>query len=159
MAIGSVIRGQCHQSEGGTVEVLSARTIIHPGDLERSISFYRDGLGLGVAREFGAGSGRGVVFFVGGGLLEVVGGTGSPHTSQRTPSTDPPVALWLQVRDIEAAIVDISSRGVVMERGPVREPWGLIEAWVEDPDGIRIHIVEVPADHPLRRDTRAVDLP
>jgi hypothetical protein len=29
--------------------------------------------------------------------------------------------------------------------------------WVEDPDGVPIVLVEVPADHPLRRDHR-VDL-
>jgi hypothetical protein len=28
---------------------------------------------------------------------------------------------------------------------------GLLEMWVVDPDGVRISIVEVPADHPLRR--------
>jgi hypothetical protein len=27
--------------------------------------------------------------------------------------------------------------------------------WIEDPDGIRIVLVEVPADHPLRRDPRS----
>jgi hypothetical protein len=26
--------------------------------------------------------------------------------------------------------------------------------WIEDPDGVRIVLVEVPADHPLRRDKR-----
>jgi hypothetical protein len=26
--------------------------------------------------------------------------------------------------------------------------------WIEDPDGIRIVLVEIPADHPLRRDQR-----
>jgi hypothetical protein len=28
----------------------------------------------------------------------------------------------------------------------------LIEMWIQDPDGIQIVLVEVPADHPLRRD-------
>jgi hypothetical protein len=27
--------------------------------------------------------------------------------------------------------------------------------WITDPDGLPIVIVEVPADHPLRRDSRA----
>jgi hypothetical protein len=31
---------------------------------------------------------------------------------------------------------------------------GLVEMWIEDPDGIRIVLVEVPAGHPLRRDPR-----
>jgi hypothetical protein len=26
--------------------------------------------------------------------------------------------------------------------------------WIEDPDGVRIVFVEVPVDHPLRRDPR-----
>jgi hypothetical protein len=33
---------------------------------------------------------------------------------------------------------------------------GLREMWIADPDGVRICIVEVPADHPLRRRDRAV---
>jgi hypothetical protein len=27
--------------------------------------------------------------------------------------------------------------------------------WIEDPDGVRIVLVEVPADHPLRSDQRS----
>ena len=34
------------------------------------------------------------------------------------------------------------------------EPWGLDEMWVADPDGLLIGVVEVPPEHPLRRDPR-----
>jgi hypothetical protein len=27
---------------------------------------------------------------------------------------------------------------------------GLLEMWIADPDGVRICVVEVPAEHPLR---------
>jgi hypothetical protein len=30
-------------------------------------------------------------------------------------------------------------------------PWGLLELWVEDPDGNELRFIEVPEDHPLRR--------
>lgn len=131
------------------MEVVAARTIIHPADLERSLHFYGHGLGLAVAREFGDGDQRGVVFFAGGGMVEVVGrGGGAPGP--------PPVALWFQVRDAGAAVAEVAGRGVPVTREPALEPWGLIEAWLTDPDGIRIHLVEVPADHPLRRDTRSL---
>jgi hypothetical protein len=43
---------------------------------------------------------------------------------------------------------------VPIVREPAAEPWGLTEMWIEDPDGVRIVLVEVPADHPLRRDVR-----
>jgi hypothetical protein len=39
-------------------------------------------------------------------------------------------------------------------RAPEQEPWGLVEMWLEDPDGVRIVVVEVPDTHPLRRDQR-----
>jgi len=128
------------------MDILSSRTILHPADLERTLAFYRDSLGLAVAREFGEGAGRGVVFFAGGGFLEVVGEGPAPGR--------PGVALWLQVRSMEETVAELNARGTVLARPPRLEPWGLIEAWIDDPDGLRIHLVEVPADHPLRRDLR-----
>jgi predicted enzyme related to lactoylglutathione lyase len=133
------------------VDILSSRTLLHPADLDRTVAFYRDALGLAIAREFGAGAHRGVVFFAGGGLLEVVG--------SGPPPGRPGVELWLQVRSMTDALGELARRGVDLVRAPLLEPWGLIEAWIDDPDGVRIHLVEVPADHPLRRDTRPVGMP
>lgn len=53
------------------MEILSSRVLLRPRDLERSLRFYEDTLGLAVYREWGEGKTRGVVFFLGGGLLEV----------------------------------------------------------------------------------------
>jgi predicted enzyme related to lactoylglutathione lyase len=124
------------------VEVLSSRVLLRPTDLERSRAFYRDVLGLAVFREFGTGPSRGTVFFLGGGYLELSGGTGAGPT--------PAVQLWLQVRDAEAAHRELLAAGVEVLRPPVREPWGLVEMWISDPDGLRIAVVEVPEDHPMR---------
>ena len=55
---------------------------------------------------------------------------------------------------MDAAVRELADRDVPLARPPALEPWGLVEAWVDDPDGVRIHLVEVPVDHPLRRDTR-----
>ncbi len=138
------------------MDVLTSRTILHPHDLDRTLAFYRDGLGLAVAREFGDGDHRGVVFFAGGGLIEVTGGgsTASFDPLAHRSHTTAPVVLWLQVRHLEQELGELSARGVAVIRPAVLEPWGLVEAWIDDPDGIRIHLVEVPADHPLRRDNR-----
>jgi len=69
---------------------------------------------------------------------------------------DGPVSLWLQVRSIDDAVDELVGRGVELVRPAALEPWGLIEAWIADPDGLRIHLVEVPGDHPLRRDQRTL---
>ena len=124
------------------VHVLSSRTLLRPTDPERSRVFYGEQLGLGVYREFGTGPERGTVYFLGGGFLEVSGRSDTP------PS--PPPTLWLQVADVGAAHDELASRGIEILRGPVKEPWGLVEMWIADPDGTRIVLVEVPADHPLR---------
>ena len=146
------------------MQVLTSRTIIHPSDLDRSLAFYGEALDLPVAREFGEGRGRGVVFFAGAGLIEVVGARPpadlqpSEEAGPAGPAPVPPgpgITLWLQVRAIGAAVDELSSRGVPVVRQPTLEPWGLMEAWIDDPDGLRIHLVEVPADHPLRRDQRS----
>ncbi|MFD9094259.1 VOC family protein [Streptomyces collinus] len=124
------------------VHVLSSRTLLRPTDPERSRAFYGERLGLPVYREFGTGPERGTVYFLGGGFLEVSGRSDTP------PS--PAVGLWLQVPDMAAAHEELLTREVDIVRPPVREPWGLIEMWIADPDGTRIVLVEVPSDHPLR---------
>ncbi|GHF31807.1 hypothetical protein GCM10018772_66880 [Streptomyces fumanus] len=52
--------------------------------------------------------------------------------------------------DAAAAEAELRGRGVEIVRPPVKEPWGLVEMWIEDPDGTPIVLVEIPADHPLR---------
>ncbi len=142
------------------MDVLTSRTIIHPSDLERSLTFYGETLNLPVARQFGEGEDRGVVFFAGGGLIEVVASRGA-REARPASGFDPrlaegPVTLWLQVRSIDATVDELVGRGVHLVRLPTLEPWGLIEAWIADPDGLPIHLVEVPEDHPLRRDQRSL---
>jgi catechol 2,3-dioxygenase-like lactoylglutathione lyase family enzyme len=133
------------------VDVLSSRILLRPADLDRSHRFYRDVLGLAICREFGSPADPGLVFFLGPGLLEVSGrAAGSPGG---------PVMIWLQVRDVRAEHERLAAAGVRVLRGPETEPWGLIEMWIEDPDGVRIVLVEVPADHPLRRDSRSFSPP
>ena len=129
------------------MDVLSSRILVRPADPGRSRHFYRDVLGLAVYREFGSPADPGVVFFLGTGLLEVSGRAAGPPGGS--------VMIWLQVRDVDAEHERLTAAGVRVLRGPAVEPWGLTEMWIEDPDGVRIVLVEVPADHPLRRDLRS----
>lgn len=124
------------------MEVLSSRVLLRPVDLDRSISFYETTLGLPIYREFGTGSDRGVVFFMGGGFLEVSG---------QSASGPGLIGLWLQVRDLPACHRELVDRGVTILEPPARRPWGLDEMWITDPDGVRIAVIEVPPEHPLRR--------
>ena len=129
------------------VRQVGSRILLRPADLGRSHRFYRDVLGLAVYREFGPPAAPALVFFLGPGLLEVSGHAAGPAGRS--------MMIWLQVRDVHAEQDRLAALGVRILREPVTEPWGLIEMWIEDPDGVRIVLVEVAANHPLRRDTRS----
>ncbi|MEV0385421.1 VOC family protein [Nonomuraea sp. NPDC050643] len=128
------------------MEVLSSRVLLRPNDPARSRRFYAETLGLAVYREFGPPDHPGVVFFLGQGFLELSGQCGD--------GPGPGVSLWLQVRDVAREQERLRQEGVTVLREARQEPWGLIELWIADPDGHRIVLVQVPADHPLRRDPR-----
>ena len=126
------------------MEILAGRVLVRPTDPERSLAFYRDVLELAVYREFPGGT----VFFLGGGYLEVSG------RAESVAEPDGRVRLWVQVRDLATAHRELVARGATVLREPRREPWGLDEMWVADPDGLRIGVIEVPPTHPLRGDPR-----
>jgi predicted enzyme related to lactoylglutathione lyase len=125
------------------MEVLSSRVLVRPTDFQRSFWFYAESLGLHVYREWSSGSTRGVVFFLGGGFLELSG-------SSRTETSES-VVLWLQVRDVDVVGRELQEAGVDIIELPADKPWGLREMQIDDPDGLSIMIVEVPETHPLRR--------
>ncbi len=125
------------------MEVLSSRVLLHPVDFKRSFRFYAESLGLHVYREWGSGSSRGAVFFLGGGFLELSG-------FSRTGASES-AGLWLQVRDVDAVEHELLDAGVGLIEPLTDKPWGLREMQIRDPDGLRIVIVEVPETHPLRR--------
>ncbi len=123
------------------MEILASRMLLRPADYPVSLAFYRDTLGLAIAREYPGGT----VFFAGQSLIEVAG-HGGPQTTS--------AALWLQVRDVYATQQELTDRGVQIAREARREPWGLHELHITDPDGVTLIFVQIPADHPLRRDGR-----
>jgi len=130
----------------GAMDILSSRVLLRPADLARSLRFYAETLDLPVYREFGSGVHHGVVFFLGGGFLEVSGSAG--------PQANDKLQLWLQVRDVDEVHHELRAAGVEIVEPPIDKPWGLREMRAADPDGVRLVFVEVPEDHPLRRDPR-----
>ena len=127
------------------MEILASRVLFRPADYQRSVEFYRDAIGLAIASEYGAGT----VFYAGQSLIELAGHGAPPAGAPPFPG-----ALWLQVRDAYATETELRQRGVAIAREAKQEPWGLHELHVADPDGVTLIFVQVPSDHPLRRDTR-----
>ncbi len=127
------------------VQVLQSRVLLRPQDFDASVAFYEDQVGLVRYRDWGDPV-SGVVFFLGGGFLELTSG----GQDSELPAG---FRLWWQVPDVHAAADELADRGVPIAQPPERKPWGLIECSVHDPDGTELVLIETPVDHPLRRRT------
>lgn len=125
------------------MQVLQSRVLLQPRDFARAVTFYEEQLGLVRYRDWGDPV-SGVVYFLGGGYLELTRG----GDDAAAPAG---FRLWLQVADLDAAVAELADRGVTITEAPERKPWGLLEATVHDPEGTEIVVVETPVDHPLRR--------
>ena len=68
------------------MEILASRVLFRPADYQRSLAFYRDGIGLAIAREYGGGT----VFYAGQSLIELAG-----HGTPQRGAPPFPGALWL----------------------------------------------------------------
>jgi catechol 2,3-dioxygenase-like lactoylglutathione lyase family enzyme len=83
------------------MEIPTSRVPFRPAGYRRSLSFYRDTIGLAIAREYGGGT----VFYAGQSLIDLVG-----HGRLAEPAGSFPGALWLQVRDVDAAQAELACR-------------------------------------------------
>jgi len=120
-------------------------TMLRVGDLDRSLAFYTDVLGMHLLRRKDYPEGKFTLAFVGyqdeseGAVLELTHnwdtaqydlGSGYGHVA-------------LAVEDACKACEDIKSRGgkVVREAGPMKHGSTVI-AFVEDPDGYKIELIQ-----------------
>ncbi len=106
-------------------------------DLERSLDFYRDRLGMPVAFEFRSPEGRltGVYLHVGARtFIELF--EGKPEA---TPQSASYKHICLEVDEIEATVAELTGRGVEVTGKKLGSDnsW---QAWLTDPDGNRIEL-------------------
>lgn len=120
-------------------------TMLRVGDLERSIAFYTELLGMRLLRRADNTQYRYTLAFVGYGderdtaVLELTHNWDTDHYELGTAFGH----LAVSCEDITATCETICSKGgkVVREPGPVKGGSSMI-AFVEDPDGYRIELIE-----------------
>ena len=120
-------------------------TMIRVGNLERSLAFYTDVLGMRLLRRQDYPEGRFTLAFVGY-CDESEGATIELTHNWDTSSYEIGNAfghIALTVDDAHAACVQIKARGgkVTREAGPMKHGTTVI-AFVEDPDGYKIELIE-----------------
>jgi len=119
--------------------------MIRVGDLDRSIAFYTEILGMQLLRRQDYPEGRFTLAFVGYGSEETDAVLELTHNWD-TPAYDLGNGFGhvaLAVLDAAKACADIKARGgtVVREAGPMKHGKTII-AFVEDPDGYKIELIQ-----------------
>ena len=123
------------------------------GDLEASVAFYRDGLGLAtsgiVGREFPHGA---VAFFdlEGGMKLALWARADMAHDTGLADTGVSPTALALghnvaQPEDVDRVMEEARLAGAVIVKPPQRTFWGGYSGYFQDPDGHLWEVVWNPA--------------
>jgi lactoylglutathione lyase len=119
--------------------------MLRVGDLERSIAFYRDVLGMSLLRRHEYPDGQFTLAFLGYGpeaeqaAIELTHNWGTERYELGTAFGH----VALEVDDAAAACAEIKRRGgtVVREAGPMKHGSTVI-AFVQDPDGYKIELIQ-----------------
>jgi lactoylglutathione lyase len=114
-------------------------------DLDRSLAFYTDVLGMRLLRRQDYPDGKFTLAFVGyqdeddGTVIELTYNWGVDHYELGTAFGH----IALEVDNAQKACADIRARGgkVVREAGPMKHGTTVI-AFVEDPDGYKVELIE-----------------
>jgi len=120
-------------------------TMLRVGDLERSIRFYTEVLGMTLLRQHDYPDGKFTLAFVGYGpeTAQAVIELTYNYGVDRYDLGNGYGHIALEVDDAAAACAGIRQRGgkVVREAGPMKHGSTII-AFVEDPDGYRIELIQ-----------------
>jgi lactoylglutathione lyase len=120
-------------------------TMLRVGDLERSLKFYTDVLGMHVLRRQDYPDGRFTLAFVGYGPESEQAAIELTHNwdTRKYDLGGGYGHVALEVDDAYQACADIERRGgrVVRPAGPMKHGTTVI-AFVEDPDGYRIELIQ-----------------
>lgn len=107
-------------------------------DMEESLKFYKDTVGLKENRRFKAGPGVEIVFLgEGDTLIELMT---SPQPRELSIGTD--ISLGFEVTRVDQMIDDFKNKGIQIHSGPFSPAPNVKFFFVLDPNGYKIQFVE-----------------
>lgn len=107
-------------------------------DLEKSVKFYADIVGLPIDRRFPAGPSTEICFLGAGETrVELI-----CDRSCKDPGRDDSVSLGFEVESLEEKLKFIREKGLQVHSGPFQPNPHVKFFFVKDPDGVRVQFVE-----------------
>lgn len=111
---------------------------LHVRDLEKSLTFYREVVGLELRRRFGEAPGPVFAFLGGeGGEVELIA-----DGRDRPSDMGEGISLGFEVRSLDEMMAFVKERGIPILGDPVQPNPHVRFFFVKDPDGLTIQFVE-----------------
>ncbi len=124
---------------------MRARKLLHTrmrvDDLERTIAFYRDVLGLEVVERHESPRGSRLAFLKAPGSEELIEVCSYPASGPVRMQEDL-VHLAFEVDDLDAAIADLTRKGIPITDGPTTTSSGTRFAFIDAPEKYEVELIE-----------------
>lgn len=120
------------------------RLALTTDDFEKTVSFYRDGLGLDPG-EVWTGNGNGHMLLAGRAALEIfdpeyAAGVDQIEVGERVSGQ---IRFAFEVEDLPQALERALKHGATLVNGPVLTPWNDFNVRIKSPDGLQITLFQV----------------
>ncbi len=114
-------------------------TTIAVADMDESIKFYTEVMGLEINKQFNPRPGLNITFMKGEGesIIELIENV---ETSQN-PTKPGLIAFGMEVEDMTTTVEELKSKGAKFTLEPIQTPVETL-AFIEDPNGVRIALVQ-----------------
>ncbi len=124
---------------------MKVRKLLHTrmrvDDLERTIAFYRDVLGLEVVERHESPRGSRLAFLKAPGSEELIEVCSYPASGPVRMQEDL-VHLAFEVDDLDAAIADLTRKGIPITDGPTTTSSGTRFAFIDAPEKYEVELIE-----------------
>jgi lactoylglutathione lyase len=122
------------------------RIALTAGKFDKTLSFYRDVVGLSVLQEWPSQEGRGVLFSLEKATLEIIDEAhatwvDSIEVGRRVSG---PVRFAVKVSDIQSSLRSVVDAGIQILHEPVLTPWRDLNARIVGPDGMQVTLFSGP---------------
>ncbi|NLC76395.1 MAG: VOC family protein [Clostridia bacterium] len=112
---------------------------VYVRDLEESLRFYQDIVGLTVDRRFPAGPGMEIVFLGDGETkLELIA-----NQEIKEVSIGPHISLGFKVDSLDEQLAFVKDKGIPIQSGPFQPNPNTRFFFIRDPNGLTIQFVEI----------------
>jgi catechol 2,3-dioxygenase-like lactoylglutathione lyase family enzyme len=117
---------------------------IAPKDWEKSLQFWRDGLGLEVAHDWSTGDYHGATLHCGEARITLADPEPERDEEAGFPILQGRPYVYLKVKGLDAMVEDLRERGIEVISGPLDAHWGPRQATVRAPAGLYVLLLEYP---------------